>query len=312
MRLTIVGNTVIDLVFPDVSRLPTWPRHTEFTSKNLVLLKRPPVVTLGGNGANAAFVAASCGAEVTLVTQLGRDALGTLATGWLRQAGCRVVPADLADASAVNVTAANTTHARATFFYPGLRPRLTGVTPPGGRGALLVCGWPHPPMAEMARRFRLLDAAGGLTALDTGPLLGPVWTLAELRPVLSSLRLLLSNEFELKAITRARTLALAVRRMRGYFAGDLVVKRGAAGALWYPAHEELASEWPAARVSVVSTIGAGDAFNGALLAQLCRGAGFPVALRFANRVAGQAVSSRQGVLGVRGKIRIPTRRGPSA
>lgn len=309
MKLTIVGNTVVDLVFPGVSRLPRWPKHTEFTSSNLVLLDRAPVVTLGGNGANAALVAASCGADVTLVTQLGRDAMGSLARGWLGESGCRVVLADKAAATAVNVTAARANHARATFFYAGLRPRMPKGLRFSKREALLVCGWPHPSMDEMARGFRAIASAGGLAALDTGPILGPAWTLSELRPVLASLHLLLANEYELKSITRGRTLASAVNRLREAYAGDLVVKRGAAGAWWFPARARVASPWPADAVDVVSTIGAGDAFNGALLAQLCRGADFPVALRFANRVAGKAVSSPQGVLGAVRKIRMQTGRG---
>lgn len=300
LKLTVVGLAGVDVILPSVARLPTWPRHSEFTLENLVKLREAPVVSLGGNGGNAAYVAARCGADVTLVTPLGRDALGTWVRSWLGDAGCRVVAVDRADATALNVTAASPAQARATFFFPGLRPRLPRVMEASVRTALFVCGWPHPPLAQMARQFRRLAAAGGLTVLDTGPILGPAWSLPELRPVLRSLRLLLSNEFELKAITRARTLALAVKRVRSDFGGDLVVKRGAAGALWYPTGTVVATEYPAKAVTVVSTIGAGDAFNGALLARLCRGTGFPEALRFANRVAGQAVSSRQGVLGVGG------------
>ncbi|HEY1107601.1 MAG TPA: PfkB family carbohydrate kinase, partial [Opitutaceae bacterium] len=86
--LAIVGCTVVDIIFPDTPRLPRWPRHTEFTAANLIQLPRAPLVTIGGNGANAAYVAARRGARVTLHTAIGDDILGGLAHAWLRDAGC--------------------------------------------------------------------------------------------------------------------------------------------------------------------------------------------------------------------------------
>lgn len=71
----------------------------------------------------------------------------------------------------------------------------------------------------MAQGSRAIASAGGLAALDTGPILGPAWTLSELRPVLASLHVLLANEYELKSITRGHTLASAVNRLREDYGG---------------------------------------------------------------------------------------------
>ncbi len=76
MSLAIVGGTVVDVIFSGVPRLPVWPRHTEFTATNLVLLERGPIVTMGGNGANAAYVAAASGTDTVLHTRIGADVLG--------------------------------------------------------------------------------------------------------------------------------------------------------------------------------------------------------------------------------------------
>lgn len=299
MHLTISGITVVDVIFPRVPRLPVWPRHTEFTADNLVLVPEAPVITLGGNGANAAYVAARCGTRVTLSTQLGRDAFGDLARGWLDAAGCRVVTVGRAAATAVNVTAANVRHERATLFYPGrasgllLRPALAR------REALLVCGWPHPPLPALARRFREVARAGGLTALDTGPILERPWTLVEMQPLWPHLRLLLTNEYELRAVARTQNLPAALRKVRAVYAGELIVKRGADGVLRLPAGSVEPQMLPATRVKVVNTVGAGDAFNGALLAALCRGQPMGRALTIANRVAASVVASPLGVLGVK-------------
>src|SRR5436309_268956 len=109
MSLVVIGGTVVDVIFRDLKRLPTWPAHTEFTSANLIMPANPPLVTLGGNGANAAYVAALSGVPVMLHTSIGDDALGLLARHWLESAGCRVV-GKRARATAINVTATNRRH----------------------------------------------------------------------------------------------------------------------------------------------------------------------------------------------------------
>jgi ribokinase len=299
MHLTICGVSVVDVIFPRIDRLPVWPRHTEFTLQNLVMPSAPPVVTLGGNGANAAYVAARCGAHVTLHTCLGRDPLGGLARGWLESAGCRISGPQRVRSTAVNVTAANARHRRATLFYPGRPPELPSVGASARREAMLVCGWPHPPLPEVARRFRVIARAGGLTALDTGPILGRPWSLTGMRPLWPHLRMLLTNEFELLAITKARTVAGAISRVRSVYDGDVVIKRGPKGVVHVPAGSCHPRRRSAIRVRAVNTVGAGDAFNGALLASLCQGRPMEVALGFAGRVAASVVASPSGVLGAR-------------
>lgn len=295
--LAIVGGTVVDLVFPEVGHLPQWPRHTEFTATNLVLLDNPPLVTLGGNGGNAAYVAARCGARVTLHSRLGADAFGDLAARWLRSAGCRIAPAGRKGATAVNVTAANSRHERATFFYAGAAPSLPRLGRPPR--ALLVCGWPHPSLGEMAAILVPLHRRGTLTALDVGPLLNYTWTLDEMKPVLAGLELLIANAHEVERLTRASGLAGALAKIRRHFPRHVVVKRGADGAVWLPAGERYSRHFPAKFVRAINTVGAGDSFNGGLLATLASGATYPAAMRRAATVAASVVASRQGVLGVR-------------
>lgn len=300
MSITIVGNAVLDVIFTRVPRIPAWPRHTEFTRTNLVQLPDPPLVTLGGNGANAAFVAARCGAEVTLHSPVGDDAPGILIRGWLHKSGCTLRAAlhgarAGATRTAVNVTAANRRHRRATFFHPGVAPRLPArVT----SDILLVCGWPHPPLPELATCFRAARDRGTFTALDLGPILQRPWSLAALQPVGEALSLLIANEHELLKVTRATTVPAALARLRRFFAGPVVIKCGRRGALWLPSGETQPREMPAPRVAAVNTVGAGDAFNGALLAALDRGRPFAAAIAFANRTAARAVSSPHGVLGL--------------
>jgi len=297
MALLIVGCTVVDLIFPEVAKLPAWPAHTEFTSANLVLLSAPPLVTIGGNGANAAFVAARCGAKVTLHDNLGADALGGLARAWLAGAKVRIASSRRSRRTAINVTAANSRLRRATLFYPGSPVAL----PASARGfsQVLVCGWPHPPLVPLARRLRSWRAQGVRTAFDAGPILGTAPTLTDLRSMLAALDLFLANEHELLAITGETRLTPALGRLRNVFRGDIVVKLGARGAKWLPAGKRVPLHLPGRPVRAVNTVGAGDTFNGALLAALERRASFPAALRFANSAAASVVRSPRGVLGLR-------------
>jgi len=297
-HLAIIGGTVVDLILPATKQLPTWPNHTEFTTRNLVFLENAPLVTIGGNGANAAFVAARRGVDVTLHTAIGPDGLGSLARTWLESAGVTIQSPRQISATALNVTAANSQHQRATFYYPGTTPVIPQQkllrNPPA---AVLVCGWPHPPLAQIARTFARLRSSGVLTALDTGPILEKPWTLAALHPVLAQLTVLLTNEHELLAITRAKNLTTALQKLRRDFAGDIILKRGADGVWWLPPESDQPTVVAPKNIKAVNTVGAGDTFNGALLAAWLRGLPPLAALREANSVAARVVASKQGVLG---------------
>jgi len=300
VSLAVVGCTAIDLILTRTPRLPTWPRHSEFTSDNLVLLADAPLVTLGGNGANAAFVAAQGGARVTLHTRIGRDPFGGLARRWLEDAGCLLAPSSPASRTAVNITAANARHERATFFYPGDAPLLPKANALRGATHLLVCGWPHPPVKATTALFRTVQQkrASVFTALDAGPFLGAPWTVAGLRPLLPHLDLFLGNEHEMEALTRA-TGASAIGALRAAFDGHLVVKRGARGAVWYAAGSDQGVSFAAPRTKAVNTVGAGDSFNGGLLAALASGETFPASMTRAVRTAARVVGSGAGVVGLK-------------
>ncbi len=300
MSLVVVGSTVLDIIITQAPRLPAWPRHSEFTSDNLVLLTHAPLVTLGGNGANAAYVAACSGAQVDLQTNLGEDPFGAVARGWMTAAGCRFLRSGKNQRTAINLTAANARHSRATFFYPGDAPSLPKRRDlPAGLTHFLVCGWPHPPLPQLERFFRALKRQGVFTVMDTGPFLGKIWSLKELQPTLASLDLLLTNEHELTSLTRTTDLSFGLQKLRKYFPGHIVVKRGRQGALWLPESLDAWHKVPASRVKTVNTVGAGDSFNGALLAALVLKKEFAPALDFAVKTAAKVVASQRGVLGVR-------------
>jgi ribokinase len=297
MSILVIGGTAVDIIFPAVPRLPAWPDHTEFTPANLVLLGQAPLVTIGGNGANAAYIAGRAGARVTLCSNAGPDAFGRLAQQWLSAAGAKLKLLPGRARTAVNVTAANARLQRATFFYPGCSVPLPLRTT--GYRQVLICGWPHPPLTALARLLPRWRATGSRTALDIGPLIaGRPPSLARLRPVLDGLDLFLANEHELFSITRTSSVTGALDRLRRVYTGDVVVKLGSRGALWLPAGAHSPRHFSGRRTKAVNTVGAGDTFNGALLAALAERCDFPAAMRAANTTAARVVRSPHGVLGL--------------
>lgn len=298
-KLTIIGGVSLDVILPKVPSLPTWPDHSEFTKRNLVHLEHPPILTIGGNGGNSAFVAARCGAKVTLYTALGDDPQGELARGWLEKAGCRVV--NTAHGSTpLNVTAASALQQRATFFYSGspLHVPTRGLTK---GGYLLVCGYPHPPLEEMVAGLQFAQSRGTFTSLDAGPIIGRPWSRATLRRLLDHLDLFIVNEHELLTIMQTEDRADAIRRLRKLFPGHVVIKRGGEGALWLPIGQNEATPISAPAVNVVNTVGAGDSFNGAMLAALAAKLSFPEAMAKACQTASRVVSSPKGVAGLKAR-----------
>lgn len=298
MSLSIVGCTTLDVIVTNVARLPVWPRHTEFTSDNLVLLPEPPILTVGGNGANAAFVAARCGATTTLHTTLGEEAHGRLARQWLEDAGCQV-HSPRRVSTPVNVTASSSKHQRATFFYPGAPLRFPKREAFLNTSHLLVCGWPHPPMSVLTRSLPSLRRDSVFVGLDAGPIIGPAWSPEVLGQILKNLDLFIANEHEVKTLTQSSSLQAAIRVIRQAYPRHIVIKRGGKGAVWVAEGTSKPESVEAPKIKAINTIGAGDSFNGGLMAALSQGETFPSALRSACQVAASVVASGHGVLGAK-------------
>ena len=116
--------------------------------------------------------------------------------------------------------------------------------------------------------------------------------------MLDELDLLLANEHELLNITAAADLASALGRLRTAFAGAVVIKRGPDGVTWLCAGEDTPHALLGQNIQAVNTVGAGDTFNGALLAAIGHGTSLDDAMRYADQAACSVVRSPRGVLGL--------------
>ncbi len=255
--IVVFGSLNVDCI----ARVAHLPREGE------TLAATGYAVAAGGKGANQALAARRAGGEVKLFGCVGRDAPATEALRLLDEAGVdlrgvRVVdgPTGLALIH-VDARGANT-----ITVVAGANAALRAADVPddalGGHATLLMqLEVPLPEVAALARRARMRGTRVMLNA-------APAATLPA--DLLDDLDVLVVNESEAVALAQAVGTDDVDAWCASRAAGGCVpiVTRGAAG-VWYFVGARRHSK-PAPAVDVVDTVGAGDAFNGALAAALDR------------------------------------------
>lgn len=280
--VVVVGDVGMDVVAQ-----PSGPIRYGTDTPALVTMRR------AGAAANTAAALAAAGVDVTLIARVGDDAAAVTARAGLERAGVRCVWAvDRDRPTGLVVVLVDATGERTMLPSRGANAGLRADDVTGALDVVAAFpgGMPHVHVSG----YVLLDAgsrAAGLAALDGARRRG--WTTsvdpqaaALVREVgaaaflgwLRGLDLLLPNAVEAQALGGTEAMLAAV--------GAVAVTDGA-GARWYAAGG-LVCEVPAQRVEAVDTTGAGDAFNGGLLAAWVTGAD-PAAALAAGVAAGTAV-----------------------
>ncbi|MEU6534561.1 ribokinase [Streptomyces sp. NPDC047000] len=252
----------------------------------------------GGKGANQAVAAARAGADVTMLGCVGADSFGRDLLEFLTREQVDVA----------HVTSS-----------PGFRTGVAFiVVDEAGENTIVYDGTQMPPFTfddtigisvgdVLVSQFDIPESAiiGFLAAgRDNGA--RTVFNAAPAQPISAELLrrvdILVLNEFELARV--AGTAALdptdrygveaAMHRFDAPGVQALVVTLGAAGVVaragkqlsWFEATKDVA----------VDTTGAGDAFTGALAAELCRGSSLGTAITYACVSAGISVTRRGAAL----------------
>lgn len=234
-------------------------------------------VHAGGKGANQALAARRAGAKVALVGAVGRDGFADVALATLREAGV--------DTAGVATLEGPTGLA---LIHVDAHGRNTITVVPGANGSVrstqadarLVDARPlvmlqlEVPLAEVIALAQRARAAGARVVLNVAP------PTALPDALLDAVDVLIANEHEAAVIAHDAGLPGAPREFCAAAADRwrlaAVVTLGAAGVV--AADASHAYQVDAARVEVVDTTAAGDAFAGALAAALDRGATLPDAL----------------------------------
>lgn len=287
-RVVVLGSSNTDLCV----RLPKLPARGE------TVLGGPFWSGPGGKGANQAVAARRAGADVVFLTAVGDDTFGHDSLARYRAEGIDVAHARVLPcvASGVALIFIGEQGENVIGVAPGANQQLTVADidalpdsvfePPGVLLVSLEVAW-ETVVHALARAHR----AGLATILNPAPV---DVQLAD-EGVLRLVTVLTPNESEAFALARSemgRTdteLLAAVRHLRQtQGAGQVLVTRGAAGCLLVS--DDSALTFPAHAVEAVDTVGAGDAFNGALAAALAEGLPLVDAVQWASAAGALAVT----------------------
>jgi ribokinase len=284
-RITVIGASNVDLI----SYVPHLPAMGE------TLHGHRFHIGFGGKGANQAVMAARLGADVAMVTKLGKDVFGENTLENFRASGIDTTHVTLTDAASTGVApiAVDADGNNAIIIVTGANDLLTsedlawaGSTISSCR--VMVCQMEIPVEVNLAA-LRMARAAGVTTIVNPAP------ARADFPDELFRLSdVFCPNESETELLTglpvaTPEQAELAARRLLQRGATSVVLTLGARGALIVSATEALLV--PAVEVKATDTTGAGDAFVGSMAFFLAVGRPLVEAVRRANEIAAISVQS---------------------
>ena len=238
----------------------------------------------GGKAANQAVALAKLGIPVSLVGQVGNDTFGQTLIAGLQNAGVDTQGVNVNSHSysgiasiVVDPTGANTIACAggANNLVREAELKKFKLLLPKAKIVLLELGIPIATVLNAAREAK---AQGCLVILDPAPV---VANLPE--ELFGLIDVITPNEveasqlvgFTVDGVTTARQAASFLHQMG---VQHIIITLGEKGCFYSSAGEDI---WvKPIPVSVVDTVAAGDAFNGALVAALARGKSFPEAVQW--------------------------------
>lgn len=248
----------------------------------------------GGKGSNQAVAAARAGAEVHMITRLGRDTFADMALKTWKWAGVTPAITQHADSytGAAYIFVEAATGNNAIIVCPGVAGEIseTDIDQRADlirRAGVLVTQLEQPLPAAL-RALQIAREAGVTTVLNPAPA-APLPT-----GMLALCDVVTPNETEAEALTGLPVTSVAkaeaaARALRAQGAGAVIITLGDKGALYHDAartvHVPVMLAGP-----VVETTGAGDAFNGGFAAAISEGMDPVAAVRFGVATASISVT----------------------
>jgi ribokinase len=252
----------------------------------------------GGKGANQAVAAARLGAKVTMVGAVGDDPFGEEAVTLLRDEGVDIASVAWLGATETGVALITVDAAgeNQIAVASGANARLDGTAVEGLVAAAVAAGSARPVILlghEVPETVVLAGAraaSGATVVLNPAPARRLPDELLACRPILTP------NASEASDLCDEREPEAAAAALAARSDAPVLVTLGARGVLL--CSDGNAELLAAPAVDAVDTTGAGDAFNGALAAQLAAGRDVREAARFAVVAAAlstRAVGAREGM-----------------
>lgn len=283
-NICVVGSSNIDLI----SKVPRLPVMGE------TMIGHSFHLGYGGKGANQAVMAAKLGAQVKMVTKLGRDVFGEGTLKNYREQGIDTTYVLFDDklSSGVAPIFVNDNAQNFIVIVPGANMALS---PADVRAAssvilaadLLVCQL-EIPIETTLEAFRVAKEGGVRTILNPAPAAALPDELLQLADICAP------NETETELLTglpvsTAADAELAARALLDRGPKIVILTLGERGVL--VVDRESAVHVEALRVDAVDPTGAGDAFIGSLAVFLGEGLELAAAVQRANAVAALSVTN---------------------
>jgi ribokinase len=268
-RIVVVGSMVTDLVF----RVKSWPGAGE------TVLGTDFGMFLGGKGFNQAVACRRLGADVAMAGRVGEDQFGErflamlddsgIGTEYVRRdkAGTAVACPIVDEAGENSIIAVPRANMKVT------RRDVDRVAPKIAEADVLMLQFEIP--------LKVSAYAAGIAAEHkTTVLLDPAPASHGARELGTQVDYIVPNEVEAHMLTYRMLQADWGRVLSAYARRGVVVSMGEEGAMVYD--KAGLRDFPAPKVHVVDTTGAGDAFRAGLAVRLAEGATLDEAVVFAN------------------------------
>ncbi len=275
--IVVLGSLNQDLV----ARVPRIPEPGE------TVLATGHSTFAGGKGANQATAAARLGARVGMVGRVGDDDFGRRLIAGLATDGIdtQFVTVDPTVGSGLALINVEESGENAITVSPGANATV-GVDDVAAAAEMIAAA----SILLIQLEVPVAALAAAITAARGTVILNPAPAAALPSELLAGVDILIPNESELALLSALPVTdnTEVVAAAGSLPVDDVVVTMGAGGAM--VVKRSGATHVAAPTVTAVDTTGAGDAFCGALAAELARGAYVEAAVRFAVRAAAVAVT----------------------
>lgn len=282
-KITVFGSFVVDLM----GRAPHLPVPGETVKGSMFRMGA------GGKGFNQGVAAHKSGADVTMVTKLGRDSFGKVALDAMEELGMdtrHILFSDEAETGIALIMVDENSSQNEILVVPGACSTITdqeveSISEIIGNSKYLLTQL-ETNISSVEKVIGIAYKKGVKVVLNTAP----VQKISD--EILSKVELITPNEVESEVLTGITIDSKEnADRAADYFfekgVKNVLITLGGRGV--YIATKEKREIIPAYKVEAIDTTGAGDAFNGGLLTALSEGKDLWEAARFANALAAIAV-----------------------
>jgi len=283
-RVTVMGSFVVDLM----ARAPHLPQTGE-TVKGDGFRIGP-----GGKGSNQGVAAHKAGAEVDMITKIGRDHFGQIALESFQREGMNtryVLQDDELATGAALIMVDESTGDNKILVSLGVCSNITEADIEKAREAIEI----NPVfLTQLETNLDAVERAMGIAAgKGVRIILNPAPACEVPDRLLGLVDVLTPNEVEASilsgvTVSTPQDAGKAARVLMGKGTKSVVITMGSRGVFAITGTDERFI--PCLEVAAVDATGAGDAFSGALATAIAEGKGFFEAVEFANTAAALSVT----------------------